>query len=553
MASLVSPLFENISPTLLIVSIPLSLLTVLAITYAYTTLSLRTALSRLTSSRPTSEAAPPPQLPYAVPWLGNSIAFLAPQPGKFWSDLFQWYPREAGACTILLGGRKTHVLFSRNAVLAVFKQRNLTRNVLNRDIREKALDVVKSESDKLEAGPVDDAGLGPLERSHKMFQDHLLRTESVNQLTTQFIKVMKEQIADTLTEGTRETGVYAWIQDIMFKASTTALFGQTILDLNPNLKEEFFEYDRVFMSLFFGIPKWMNGEAHRIRTRVINGVENWHAKMREASKGHIVDPDGDVDWEPRYGSRLGRASQVDHEMKGLNLRTRASMDLGLIFGLSSNAIPATGWMLLHLLDPAGDKTLLGRVRKELETAQREDGTLDVATLISLPLLQSIMQETVRLYTDVLVSRELKEDLIVPIDDEGRQVLLAKDSLIMAPSWLGQRDDTFWGEPASEEFFAERFLKQDPKTGEDFFTTAGTAGKLFPFGGGKPICPGRVFAKQEILASVAMLLLTFDFEFVDYVDDRGNSRKTFPGLRQSFGGSGVTAMEGDMKVRIKRRK
>ena len=82
---------------------------------------------------------------------------------------------------------------------------------------------------------------------------------------------------------------------------------------------------------------------------------------------------------------------------------------------------------------------------------------------------------------------------------------------------------------------------------------GTAGRLFPFGGGKTICPGRVFAKQEILGAVATVLLNYDIEPINFIDGQGNEkRERFPVFERRFAGSGVLPVDGDLKVKIKRR-
>ncbi len=52
-----------------------------------------------------------PQIPYTIPILGNTLSFLAPRPGQYWDQLFTGHPRSTGICTLLLGGRKTHILF----------------------------------------------------------------------------------------------------------------------------------------------------------------------------------------------------------------------------------------------------------------------------------------------------------------------------------------------------------------------------------------------------------------------------------------------------------
>jgi cytochrome P450 len=154
-----------------------------------------------------------------------------------------------------------------------------------------------------------------------------------------------------------------------------------------------------------------------------------------------------------------------------------------------------------------------------------------------------------------VTRDLPEDIVLPFDDGKISMYFKKGTTIMAPSWISQRYDEFWtktGDQSPEVFYPERFLKTDSGTGIPTFTLDGSSGKLFPFGGGKTICPGRVFAKQEVLGAVAMVLLEFEIESVGYIDAAGKTVETFPGLKDAYLGAGAVAMDGDLKVRIKQK-
>ncbi|OCK85342.1 cytochrome P450 [Lepidopterella palustris CBS 459.81] len=551
MASLPLPLLLLISPFVLAAA-------VLAWTYLYTNLRYRLSLRHYTSAFASTKPQPPPHIPYTVPFLGSALQFLTRRPGEYWPHLFKTHPRSTGACTILLGGQTTHLLFSPSAILALFKARGPTRDGFNQDILEKCMGIKRREALRyyaLKEG-ADDTGLTPLQQQERINDQYLLKTSAVDEMTSKFTEVLRAELETELTGGDdeiKEVGLYAWLQEHMFKASTTAFMGSRILEIYPELREEFFDFDRVMLSLLMGIPKFIIPDAHEVRTKVLDGMERFHLKIDEERKGKVVDPDGDINWEPTFGSRANRARQVYYERRGLETRTRAGLDLGMLFGLSSNAIPASGWMLMHILDPNGDKTLLGRVMDELVTARSQDGSVDIATLCALPLLHSIFHETLRLYVDVFVTRQLKDDIVVPLDDGKRRLLLKKSGVVIAPSWLGSRDETRWLDPPPDVFYAERFMRVDQDTGRQAFTTSGTAGKFFPFGGGKTICPGRVFAKQEVLGSVAMVLLSFDFEFVEFLNEQGKSTERFPGLREGYSGSGVIAMDGDMSVRMRRRK
>jgi Cytochrome P450 len=395
-----------------------------------------------------------------------------------------------------------------------------------------------------------------LESAHTLQEDmnidYLLTQSAVNELTTKFTEVLRNELTEEPPEW-KEVKLYGWLKRHMFSASTVAFLGSHIFETYPNLAEDFFVFDAEVLRMFFGLPKFLAPEGFNARDRLLDGLARWVAQgLEEYGRSGREGPDPKpTGWDPVFGSRVVQAREWLWGKIGLSMRGRAGLHLGLLFGLASNAIPATGWMLMHILSPDADSTLLPRVLAEVQSARLEDGTLDIPTLTSLPLLQSIFHETLRMYVDVLVTREIVDsDLILPVDAAGRkQLLLKKNSFVMVPSWLGHRDADAWG---GDVFFPERFLRVDEKTGKEIFSTTGTGGKFFPFGGGRNICPGRVFAKQEILASVAMFLLGFDVEVVRFVDEAGKGTAKFPGLRKGFSGNGIMAMDGDFKVRIRRK-
>ena len=71
------------------------------------------------------------------------------------------------------------------------------------------------------------------------------------------------------------------------------------------------------------------------------------------------------------------------------------------------------------------------------------------------------------------------------------------------------------------------------------------------GGGIAICPGRFFAKQEILLTVAMLISRFDFEFVEWIQPDGKPADRPAENTAGSHGGGSMQPDRDMKVRCKR--
>ncbi len=429
----------------------------------------------------------------------------------------------------------------------MFKNKSLMRDVFEQELYEKIF--VFPEDQVRNA-------INGKHHEHEMNAAYMTRPERVNELTDHFCRVLEEVLDKDANDIVNKDsiGLYDWLRDRMFTASTTALFGEEFFKMYPNYCEDFFYFDNNFMSFFFGFPDFTMRQPVARRDQTLKKLEEWSKAMHEKSGGSPVDPEGPA-WEPLFGSRLNRARQMDYKVRGLNSRSAACLDLGITFALSSNVIPATGWMLMLILNPEGDPTLLGRVLEELKQAERADGSINVPVLINSALLQSIWTETLRLYTDVLITRNATQDTALPMDEDGKTFIqLKKGDNVFAPSMIGHRDPEAWSDDRAptDQFYAERFLQEDPKNpGKQIFSMT-SVGKFYPFGGGRTICPGRVFAKQEALGALAMVLLRFDFEMLGFVDKDGKATDEFVQPALVYPGTAALAPGGDMKVRMRKR-
>jgi cytochrome P450 len=202
-------------------------------------------------------------------------------------------------------------------------------------------------------------------------------------------------------------------------------------------------------------------------------------------------------------------------------------------------------MLIEILQ---DTNLHKRVREEVITTvlsmeSKGDSTtrLDLGKLAALPLLKSIYMECLRLYASIPLTRMLRTDM----DVDG--YTLRRGNFILAPSYLAHYNENVWSVPGhpADTFWAERFLHKETA---DAGTKVAT-GDFFPYGGGLFSCPGRHFAKQELLAAVALLLLKFDFEFLGYVDRSGRPSPCGPKFREHFESAGVVQPDRDLLVRM----
>ncbi len=112
-----------------------------------------------------------------------------------------------------------------------------------------------------------------------------------------------------------------------------------------------------------------------------------------------------------------------------------------------------------MIEIAKDPSLFQAVREEVKSAYKIDPAtqqpvIDAQTLVSLPILQSVYAEILRLHVSINITREV----VGPIAVEGHS--LKKGALVQAPSEIAHCDERTWavdGHPASE-FWAMRHVQ-----------------------------------------------------------------------------------------------
>lgn len=468
---------------------------------------------------------------------------------------------------LTMGGQTSNVVFDATAAHFILKDRKLGRNKFTEMVVTNGFGLSADDCEKF-CGyneKVEPGKIPAVVRQEKLNAEYLLKTERVNELTAEFISVFRKQVADTFADEPGQVNLYEWLRTIMFTASTTAFWGDRILKAIPNLEELFFTFDQEMLSMFYGLPDFMISRQIANRERIHKAVSDWYATAEKETGGVIADP-ATVAWEPIYGSRLSRARQLYSREQGLSARGIAGTEVGSLFGLSSNAIPATGWMLFHILDTIKDtseSTLYTEITSEIQASKNDDGTINVALLVNQPILQSTMHEVLRMYVDTLITREIDRDMSLPLtsekSDKPRFISVKKNSLVIMPTYPAHTNPCWQSveyphHPPANVFYPYRFLTSDPSdpSQKPVFTTAHAAGKFFPFGGGRTVCPGRIFAKQEIVGGVAIMLDTFDFKVLGYLDEQKKPSEKFPFLRDSLPGSALMVPGGDMKLSVTRR-
>ncbi|KAF2623086.1 cytochrome P450 [Macroventuria anomochaeta] len=162
-----------------------------------------------------------------------------------------------------------------------------------------------------------------------------------------------------------------------------------------------------------------------------------------------------------------------------------------------------------LLDICAHPYLIQPLREEAEAAVAKHGWT-TAGLSQMQLLDSVVKETQRLKPGSLVNLERKalEDIVMPngtILPKGTNI--AMDTSVM---W----DPTVYLDP--ETYDGYRFYNNrhggGPRARDAQLVS--TSSDFIAFGLGKPVCPGRFFAANEIKVALANILMRYDVRLPD---------------------------------------
>ncbi|RDW68095.1 hypothetical protein BP6252_09491 [Coleophoma cylindrospora] len=387
---------------------------------------------------------------------------------------------------------------------------------------------------------------------HRLHSDYLTTGRSVEVMTAKFCEFFQAKLARFPADEWEVINLFEFLKKHMLESATASMSGTELLASNPDFTERFWRFDRSIFTLLFGGPRLLNRSSYQARDYYHQAAQKY---LEEKKDFDFNDAAVDVDWEPTFGSRFTRES-TKFNIKHFERGTQAGMLVGAIFALNANAIPMATWAMIEILQ---DPKLMATLKKEIATAtipdpETKQKILDMEKLKKLPLLQSIYVETLRLHVSVNVTREIMEDM------EMDGYLLKKGGLVQTPSGVAHFDESVWGVPGhpATEFWAERHLvdvEEEDADGNIKTTKQFSIGKktssFFPYGGGITVCPGRHFAKQEIMAAIALMLSNFEIEFLDYVNKDGTVADRAPKDDPYYYGAAAMPPDRDLRIRWKR--
>ncbi|KAH9023443.1 cytochrome P450 [Lactarius pseudohatsudake] len=191
----------------------------------------------------------------------------------------------------------------------------------------------------------------------------------------------------------------------------------------------------------------------------------------------------------------------------------AQMAVFLIAGTDTTSSALS--RILHLLSLHPD--VQDKLRTELKEAHEDKEELTHDQLVSLPFLEAVCRETLRLYAPVPgVMRTTRSDVVLPLsapirDVDGREVheiFVPKHTDVYIQIYNLNREPSIWGADAAE-WKPERWLAPLPQSVADA-NIQGVYANTMTFIGGTRACLGFKFAQLEMKVVLSQIIPVFQF-------------------------------------------
>ena len=327
-------------------------------------------------------------------------------------------------------------------------------------------------------------GANYMSDEHKAEYAALTPGPALNAMNAAVMQRLTSLITTSAAASGKPIKLQAWIRHLFSIAATDALYGPANpISKDPALELAFWDFEADAKLLLVNIlPSLTAPKGHRARELFATAFEAYFNADGERGAAKIIQE------RRRVATKYG-----------LSLKQLSRWDIGMVLAVLANAVPTCFWLTAHIL---ADPVLLSDLRAEVaplmtRSADGKTVTFDISSLsASCPLYISTLQETLRLIGAISSSKAVLADTIL-----ADRYLLRKDGLVQIPGGVIHADKAVWGADAAD-FNPRRFI--DVRNAE-----AKMNGAYRVFGGGVTMCPGRHFARTEIVAFVGMLTTAFD--------------------------------------------
>ncbi|KAK0609450.1 cytochrome P450 [Immersiella caudata] len=493
-----------------------------------------------------------------IPFISNTVAVVR-DPPAFWARTLKTMQRLKTEIVqfrlnfvpvyVVVGEQKVNVLFRLNTGFSTQRIHNLFSNAMfgptDRDKARFAADVTGIENKPVPGSEhIEDRLWVTL---HNVIpHEHLLRIKPSTDLANWFFDRFIARTTELFPLG-KPTEMLIWdfLKYNQTETAGRALHGNLVFDMNPGYIDAMLKYDLSAVPVAFGPPRWVNPQPYIDREAFLNMTRRYMAKalpLFDSSSSAATSPD----WDPTFGSPFTRSIIRWGLEASLDTQTIAGICGAQISIQNANSVPASAWCIMAALT-VPDPELLPNLRSESLAAFSGLGkkTFDVQKLVSSPWLQAIYTEVLRLRAIHSVIRDCDKDTVLD------RTNIPKGAMVYAPMPIAH-NNPIWGVEGHppEDFWPRRHLTaavapDGTKTWE-FAVGSSRSGYFFPYGGGLTMCPGRNFAKQEIIGTLVIFLMQFEVEVVGWVMHDGVTVSERP----AEGGVGMVVCQPDRELKVK---
>ncbi|KAI4132829.1 MAG: hypothetical protein LQ338_000533 [Usnochroma carphineum] len=396
--------------------------------------------------------------------------------------------------SITLGGQKIYILTAPQDVSLAYKSNTLSYDSFNYDFTI-LYGVTPAAVHKVFAEPAKSTSKGgdrdnnPLNKSVAHWSEDLYRQqlhpgERLDLLARKFVVSIRENLKWAcvsilhveLTDGTSGEGsLLSLCKQVIIDGATQVFFGDSILQIAPNLSEAFCQFDNHSYMLMYKYPSIFANVMFSAKAKVNDAFTTYFGLPKEQRE--------EATW---------LATMEEKEFRKLNFD---NADIAKFFSLmhwvvNANTYKLCFWLFAYLIH---DTALLDAIREETgRTVTGHDIDLNHLTK-ECPRLEALLNEVLRFSVSSQSTRRVDSPTVI-----GGKTLQPGAFVFIPYRQLHFNEDAF-GKDA-DKFVADRFLKSKELSRHPCFR---------PFGGGTTYCPGRFIARQEVYIFVASMLHNYD--------------------------------------------
>ncbi|XP_038659192.1 prostacyclin synthase [Scyliorhinus canicula] len=459
----------------------------------------------------------PPLDKGTIPWLGHAFEF-GKDSAKF---LIKMKKKYGDIFTVQIAGRFITVLLDPHSFDSVVRESSAKLNFTKYAL------VLMDRIFNLQLPDYD-------HNKEKALLKMQLQGKNLSSLTQAFLSNLK--IILLIDEnGTKNAWMkeelFNFCYDAMFRAGYLTLFGNEAVQINEQTSKVkdgihsaqlYNVYKRLDQLLMKLVSSTLSADEKKEATLVKNrlwqllSVENLNAKVNRSS------------WLENYRNQL--------QNLGVHPDMQARAMVLQLWATQGNAGPAAFWLLVFLLKhPEAMAAVQEEVKKIGFTNAMSTITQDV--LDNTPILDSVLNETLRLTAAPYITREILQDMSLQLADGRKYLLRTGDRLCLFPYLSPQMDPEIYEGP--EKFKYDRFLNKDG-TKKTMFFKGGKQLKYYnmPWGAGVNVCIGQSFAMNSLKLFAFIMLSSFDFQLAD-------PKAEVPAFNTSRYGFGLMQPENDI--------